>query len=59
MEARLKLSKLSTEPTVDQTLYRSLVGSLRYLLTLDPILVLMWRMPVDFWKILMKIIWAQ
>jgi hypothetical protein len=31
MEPRLKLSRKSTTPTVDGTTYRSLVGSLRYL----------------------------
>jgi hypothetical protein len=31
MEPRLKLSRESTTPTVDGTTYRSLVGSLRYL----------------------------
>jgi hypothetical protein len=31
MEPRLKLSKLSTAPAVDSTQYRSIVGSLRYL----------------------------
>jgi hypothetical protein len=32
MESRLKLSKQSFEPVVDNTLYRCLVGSLRYLM---------------------------
>jgi hypothetical protein len=32
MEPRLKLSKTSSNPSVDSTEYRSLVGSLRYLL---------------------------
>jgi hypothetical protein len=36
MEARLKLSRQSTEPSVDQTLYKSLVGSLRYLVNTRP-----------------------
>jgi hypothetical protein len=31
MEARLKLSKQSTQPLVDATTYRSIIGSLRYL----------------------------
>jgi hypothetical protein len=31
MESRLKLSKTSSSPTVDATQYRSIVGSLRYL----------------------------
>jgi hypothetical protein len=31
MEARLKLSKQSTQPLVDATIYRRIVGSLRYL----------------------------
>jgi hypothetical protein len=31
MEPRLKLSKLSSAPVVDATFYRSIVGSLRYL----------------------------
>jgi hypothetical protein len=36
MEARLKLSKASTEPPVDTTFYRSIVGSLRYLVHTRP-----------------------
>ncbi|KAE8723501.1 hypothetical protein F3Y22_tig00012370pilonHSYRG00100 [Hibiscus syriacus] len=36
MEPRLKLSKESTSPPVDTTLYRSIVGSLRYLLHTRP-----------------------
>ncbi|XP_066392468.1 uncharacterized mitochondrial protein AtMg00810-like [Miscanthus floridulus] len=36
MEARLKLSKLSTTPAVDPTSYRSIVGSLRYLVNSRP-----------------------
>jgi len=32
MEVRLKLSKQGTSPAVDTTMYRSLIGSLRYLL---------------------------
>ncbi|XP_039134342.1 secreted RxLR effector protein 161-like [Dioscorea cayenensis subsp. rotundata] len=36
MESRLKLSKLSTNPPVDATLYRSIVGSLRYLVNTRP-----------------------
>ena len=36
MEARLKLSKVSGTPNVDATLYRSLVGSLRYLVHTRP-----------------------
>ena len=36
METRLKLSKLSTEPLVDATEYRSIVGSLRYLVNTRP-----------------------
>ncbi|KAJ4740894.1 Transposon Ty1-H Gag-Pol polyprotein [Rhynchospora pubera] len=36
MEARLKLSKKSTAPLVDQSKYRSIVGSLRYLLHTRP-----------------------
>ena len=31
MEIRLKLGKEEASPSVDQTLYRSLMGSLRYL----------------------------
>jgi hypothetical protein len=31
MEARLKLSKQSTQPLVNATTYRSIIGSLRYL----------------------------
>lgn len=36
MEARLKLSKQSTSPAVDATEYRSLIGSLRYLMNTRP-----------------------
>lgn len=36
MEARLKLSKESKNPPVDATLYRSIVGSLRYLVHSRP-----------------------
>jgi hypothetical protein len=36
MEARLKLSKESTAPLVDATAYRSIVGSLRYLVNTCP-----------------------
>jgi hypothetical protein len=36
MEPRLKLSKNSTNPPVDITLYRSIVGSLRYLVHTRP-----------------------
>jgi hypothetical protein len=36
MEARLKLSKQSTQPLVDATIYRSIVGSLRYLVNTCP-----------------------
>uniref|UniRef100_A0A8R7R4R1 Reverse transcriptase Ty1/copia-type domain-containing protein n=1 Tax=Triticum urartu TaxID=4572 RepID=A0A8R7R4R1_TRIUA len=36
MEARLKLSKRSKAPTVDSTEYRSIVGSLRYLVNTRP-----------------------
>lgn len=36
MEARLKLSKSSTNPPVDATLYRSIVGGLRYLVHSRP-----------------------
>lgn len=36
MEQRLKLSKSSTEPLVDATAYRSIVGSLRYLVNTRP-----------------------
>jgi hypothetical protein len=39
MEARLKLSKQSTQPLVDATAYRSIVGSLRYLMNTHPDLV--------------------
>ncbi|CAA6661429.1 unnamed protein product [Spirodela intermedia] len=34
MATRLKLSKMSTEPLVDATAYRSIVGSLRYLVNI-------------------------
>jgi hypothetical protein len=36
MEARLKLSKASSNPPVDKTMYRSIVGSLRYLVHMRP-----------------------
>ena len=36
MEPRLKLSKTSSNPPVDKTLYRSVVGSLRYLVHTRP-----------------------
>lgn len=36
MEPRLKLSKASTAPAVDPTAYRSIVGSLRYLVNTRP-----------------------
>jgi hypothetical protein len=36
METRLKLSKMSTEPLVNATVYRSIVGSLRYLVNTRP-----------------------
>jgi hypothetical protein len=36
MEPRLKLSKQSTSPAVDATEYRSLIGSLRYLMNTRP-----------------------
>jgi hypothetical protein len=36
MEPRLKLSKKSTTPAVDATAYRSIVGSLRYLVNTRP-----------------------
>jgi hypothetical protein len=36
MEARLKLSKQSTQPLVDVIAYRSIVGSLRYLVNTHP-----------------------
>jgi hypothetical protein len=36
MEARLKMSKTSTAPPVDATQYRSIVGSLRYLVHTRP-----------------------
>ncbi|KAL6911448.1 hypothetical protein ACP4OV_000253 [Aristida adscensionis] len=36
METRLKLSKQGTSPAVDSTTYRSLIGSLRYLLHMRP-----------------------
>jgi hypothetical protein len=36
MEPRLKLSKQSTSPEIDATEYRSLIGSLRYLMNTRP-----------------------
>jgi hypothetical protein len=36
MEPKIKLSKVSTSPLVDATLYRSLGGSLRYLVNTRP-----------------------
>jgi hypothetical protein len=39
MEPRLKLSRQSSELAVDKTLYRSLVGSLRYLVNTWPAII--------------------
>jgi hypothetical protein len=39
MEARLKLSKQSTQPLMDATTYQSIIGSLRYLVNTCPYLV--------------------
>lgn len=36
MEARLKLSKINNSPPIDATLYRSIIGSLRYLVNTRP-----------------------
>jgi hypothetical protein len=36
IEARLKLSKQSTQPLVDATAYQSIIGSLRYLVNTHP-----------------------
>jgi hypothetical protein len=36
IETRLKLSKQSTQPLVDATLYQSIIGSLRYLVNTHP-----------------------
>ena len=36
MEPRLKLSKVSSAPSIDSTMYRSVVGSLRYLVNTRP-----------------------
>jgi hypothetical protein len=36
MEARLKLSKQSTQPLVDATTYQSIIRSLRYLVNIHP-----------------------
>jgi hypothetical protein len=36
MESHLKLSKKSSEPLVDATLFHSIVGSLRYLVNTQP-----------------------
>lgn len=36
MEPRLKLSKVSSAPSIDATMYRSVVGSLRYLVNTRP-----------------------
>ena len=36
MEPRLKLSKVSSAPAIDPTMYRSVVGSLRYLVNTRP-----------------------
>jgi hypothetical protein len=41
MEAHLKLSKQSTQPLVDATIYQSIVGNLRYLVNTRPDLALL------------------
>jgi hypothetical protein len=51
MEPCLKLSKQSTEPVVDQTLYRSIVGTL--------ISVSLLVMLAGSWRIRVRIIWLQ
>jgi hypothetical protein len=44
MEARLKLSKQSTQPLVDATIYQSIIGNLRYLVNTRPDLALLLAM---------------
>ena len=55
MEKRLKLTKASTAAKVDATLYRSIIGGLRYLVHTRPNIASLWAMSVTSWRILERI----
>ena len=55
MEERLNLTKASTAANVDATLYRSIVGGLRYLVHTGWTLRSSWAMSVASWRILERI----
>lgn len=59
MEPRLKLSQKSSAPLVDGTTYRSLVGSLRYLVNTRPDLAFSVGYVSRFMERLLKNTWKQ